>query len=275
MQTDRIDLALQHSPKGVGFRTANLSDPWAGESLTPIVFQHGLGLNSLAWLPWMRRVGGERPMVSIDMRGHGGSASMWEAPSLEVSDYAGDILDVLDMLKIDRCHFVGESFGGTTGLYLGIHAPDRIETITVASTGWRGDMVNNISDWPATLKEVGGLKRWSDAIKAGSFDPETVPAPLIDWAEAAHLSVEPEVVIGIVLSLRQANLGPDLEKLTMPILNLVAGQSPFVDTAQHGELGRHVPNYRQVDFPLAKHRLFMTHAADCADEFVKHIRSAS
>ena len=260
---------IHTSPRGLGYRVFDMRDPWAmkdsANAETPIVFQHGLGLNGLAWLPWISRLVPDRQMIAIDMRGHGASKAMWSAPSLEIGDYADDVLDVLNVLEIDRCHFVGESFGGTAGLYLGIHEPERIASLTVASTGWRGDLVNNIGGWPEVLAKPGGIEPWGYMLTEGSFDPALVDPRLIAWASALHVEAMPEAVAAVVLSLRAADLGPDLHRLTMPILNMVAGRSPFVDAAQHPILAERAPNCRQLDFPQAKHRVFLTEAAACAD----------
>lgn len=266
--------AIAHSPTGVAYRAVDLTGPWGAGDRTPLVFQHGLGLDGGAWAPWMRRFAGERPMVSIDMRGHGGSQDVWQAPSLEVEDYARDILDVLDCLKIERCHFVGESFGGTVGLYLGVTRPERIASLCVASTGWRGALVNNIADWPAILEEADGVRRWSDMITAGSFVDGVDDPEIRAWAEARQRAMRPEVVAALVLSLRAADLGPDLDKLTMPVLNIVARLSPFVDLAQHEELARRLPDYRQLDFPETKHRVFLTQAKPCAEALADHLTRA-
>ena len=262
---------MQHihsSPRGLGYRVFDMREPWTKQGgargATPIVFQHGLGLNGLAWLPWISRLSPDRQMIAIDMRGHGASKAMWSRPSLDVGDYADDVLDVLNVLEIDRCHFVGESFGGTAGLYLGIHAPDRIASITVASTGWRGDLVNNIGGWPEVLAKPGGIEAWGDMLTEGSFDPALIDPGLIAWASALHVEAMPEAVAAVVLSLRSADLGPDLHRLTMPILNIVAGRSPFVDAAQHPILAERAASCTQLDFPQAKHRVFLTEAEACA-----------
>jgi pimeloyl-ACP methyl ester carboxylesterase len=259
---------IQTSPRGLGYRVFDLREPWAhasGDAKAPIVFQHGLGLNGLAWLPWIRRLTPNRRMIAIDMRGHGASKAMWSPPSLDVSDYADDVLDVLNTLEIERCHFVGESFGGTAGLYLGIHAPKRITSITFASTGWRGDLVNNIGNWPEVLAAPGGIEAWGKKLADGSFDPSRDDAALIKWACALHIEALPEAVAAVVLSLQAADLGPDLHRLTMPLLNIVAGRSPFVDGAQHPILAERAADCTQLDFPMAKHRVFLTEAAACAD----------
>ena len=85
---------MQHihtSPRGLGYRVFDMRDPWTKQdgarAATPIVFQHGLGLNGLAWLPWISRLDPDRQMIAIDMRGHGASKAMWSAPSLDAVSY--------------------------------------------------------------------------------------------------------------------------------------------------------------------------------------------
>ena len=80
----------------------------------------------MTWTPWMRRLVRAHPVVSIDLRGHGSSRDAWHDPDARLTDYAADVLSVLDHLRIPACHFVGESFGGTIGLHLAAGYPDRL-----------------------------------------------------------------------------------------------------------------------------------------------------
>jgi 3-oxoadipate enol-lactonase len=265
MDTVKLN-TIRYSPKGVGFRLIDLTNPW-NPARVPLVFQHGLGLDSRAWLPWIRRVSADRACIAIDMRGHGASKPIWKAPSLDLEDYAQDIDDVLQSLGIVNCIFVGESFGGTVGLYLAVTRPQLIRGIAVASTGWRGDLVNNISDWPSVITQKGGLKTWSDMILSGSFDYEKDDKKIIDWAETCQLDVMPEAAAALVTTLRKADLGPKLDQLTMPVLNFVAQKSPFVDLEQARILKERLPNYLEAPFPDAKHRLFLSNPEPCCEIF--------
>ena len=265
MSQSGID-TIKYSPKGVGFRSIDLTNPWDANKV-PLVFQHGLGLDSRAWLPWIRRVSASRACIAIDMRGHGSSKAVWKQPSQDLEDYADDISDVLTSLEIERCIFVGESFGGTVGLFMAVTRPQLVSAIAVASTGWRGDLVNNISDWPSVIKEIGGLKTWSDMILSGSFDPENDNAKIIKWAESCQLDVMPEAAAALVTTLRNADLGEKLDLLTMPVLNFVAQKSPFVDLEQARILKERLPNYREAAFADAKHRLFLSNPDVCCDIF--------
>ena len=47
---------------------------------------------------------------------------------------AGDVTGLMDALGIDKAHHVGISMGGMVSQYLGIHAPDRVLSLTLVST---------------------------------------------------------------------------------------------------------------------------------------------
>lgn len=50
-----------------------------------------------------------------------------------MEDYAADAVSVLDALRWDRAHIVGESFGGMTALHLALKHPDRVARMIIAS----------------------------------------------------------------------------------------------------------------------------------------------
>ena len=150
---------------------------------------------------------------------------------------------------------------------MAVTRPQLFSAIAVASTGWRGDLVNNISYWPSVIKETGGLKKWSDMILSGSFNPASDNAKIIKWAESCQLDVMPEAAAALVTTLRNADLGEKLDLLKMPVLNFVAQKSPFVDLEQARILKERLPNYREAAFADAKHRLFLSNPDACCDIF--------
>lgn len=74
-------------------------------------------------------------VITLDNRGHGKS----DKPT-EVEGYgdkmAGDVLRLLDHLKIERAHFVGYSMGGMITLKLAAIAPDRMLSAVIGGMGW-------------------------------------------------------------------------------------------------------------------------------------------
>jgi peroxiredoxin len=83
----------------------------------PVLFLHGGGQTRHSWGSTARILAeAGRHAISVDLRGHG--ESDW-APdgSYELSDYAGDIAELLDLLAV-RPVLVGASLGGMTAMML-------------------------------------------------------------------------------------------------------------------------------------------------------------
>src|SRR5271170_1565510 len=100
-----------------------------------ILIQHGFGRNSNFWYEWVPLLGGKYRVIRRDARGHGESS----APSRDTYDWSLDtmlaeIIDMLDQLKIDKVHFVGESTSGELGVALAVKYPHRLHSLITISS---------------------------------------------------------------------------------------------------------------------------------------------
>lgn len=99
---------------------------------TPILLLHG-GMGSIqtdfaALLPALAE---NHVVIGVDQQGHGRTGGREAAITLKTM--REDTLAVLDALNVDRVHVVGFSMGGMLALELGVHAPERIATLTAIS----------------------------------------------------------------------------------------------------------------------------------------------
>ncbi|MBP8295184.1 MAG: 3-oxoadipate enol-lactonase [Burkholderiales bacterium] len=102
------------------------------DDLPLLVLSNGLGLDLGMWEPQMPALAREFRVLRYDTRGHGGSSP---APSaFAIADLGRDVLALLDHLGADRMHFCGFSMGGIIGIWLGIHAPRRLDKLVLAHT---------------------------------------------------------------------------------------------------------------------------------------------
>jgi pimeloyl-ACP methyl ester carboxylesterase len=76
--------------------------------------------------------------IAIDCRGHGESGKPHD-PGLYGLEMVGDVIRLLDSLKIDRAHVVGYSMGGAIANQLLIRHPQRLLTVTLLGAGWEGE----------------------------------------------------------------------------------------------------------------------------------------
>jgi len=250
--------------RGLGYEVVSVGEPWDGEPATPVVFVHGLGLRRDVWRPWYRSVLQVMPVAAaIDLRGHGESAAAWGSAPPTLEEYAGDVLAVIDDLGTERCHLVGESFGGTVCLAVASARPDRVASVTTLCTGFRGDRLHAIAHWATLPLEPEGHTRWSEEMIAGRFGAD-VSEPVRRWVQERHDGVPPHVVAGLISCLLSVDLSDDLHRIECPALVMAPARSPFVDTRQAETLRDSVAGAELVLLKDARHGAVITHHEQCA-----------
>lgn len=108
-----------------GVRTYFEDDGGDGQ---PILFYAGLG-DPLEYARANELTDALRPeyrLVFADHRGHGRSDKPHDEAAYDLRTRVGDVLAVLDELRIERAHYVGLSWGARLGFALGEYAPDRV-----------------------------------------------------------------------------------------------------------------------------------------------------
>lgn len=99
----------------------------------PLVMIHGAGGSHRHWPLEARELPGRRVVV-VDLPGHGDSPGPGRRA---VTDYARDLLALLDALALDRAVMVGHSMGGAIALTLALDWPDRVAGLGLVGTGAR------------------------------------------------------------------------------------------------------------------------------------------
>lgn len=95
----------------------------------PLVLIHGFGSCSEAWEPFLAELGKHFRVITMDLRGHGGSGDF--CGPFQFEDSAGDLLALLDRLGLDKVKAMGISAGGMTLLHAAARAPARIDAMAV------------------------------------------------------------------------------------------------------------------------------------------------
>jgi len=105
----------------------------------PIVLVHGFASSwkrnwyEVGWFD--RLVTGGRRVIALDCRGHGGSDKPHDPAAYRAAHMAGDVLRLLDHLKIERTALMGYSMGARIGAALLVHHPERLEGVILAGAG--------------------------------------------------------------------------------------------------------------------------------------------
>jgi 3-oxoadipate enol-lactonase len=117
-------------------------------------------------------------LVRFDHRGHGRSPA--PPGPYEIADLAGDVLELLDTLGVDRVSYCGLSIGGMVGIWLAANAPERIDWLVLICTAAH---MPPSSAW---------RERAATVLAAASTEPiaETVVGR---WLTPAYAAAHPEI----------------------------------------------------------------------------------
>ena len=101
------------SKRGIYYRTNDFSN-----RKQTIVFVHGLSGSSSAWLEYEKKFTADYNLVALDLRGHGKSKKFKNYGDYEISNFVGDIEEILQELNIKKFILVSHSFGSVIALAL-------------------------------------------------------------------------------------------------------------------------------------------------------------
>jgi 3-oxoadipate enol-lactonase len=95
-----------------------------------VVMAHSIMTSAQMWAPQVPHlVSLGLRVLRLDSRGHGGSTH--DGSALTIDRLAGDVVRVLDALKIERAHFIGLSLGGMVGFALGQQHAARLASLVI------------------------------------------------------------------------------------------------------------------------------------------------
>lgn len=139
-----------------------------GDREPVLVLSNSLGTDFSLWDPQMAELQQHFRILRYDTRGHGRSSATPGECTIE--QLGRDVLALLDSLGLDRIHFCGLSLGGMIGIWLGIHAPARLNRLVLSNTAAR---IGTREGWNARIATVrkDGMKAVAATVIERWFTP--------------------------------------------------------------------------------------------------------
>ncbi len=223
-----------------------------GDGAKPwIVLSNSLASNYNMWDEQVGALSRTHRILRYDARGHGRSAA--PPGPYDFRDLVGDLLGLLDHLKIDKADLLGLSLGGMTMLGIAIEHPKRVNRVICCDA--RSDAVPPfIASWDArvaSIREAGGMRGVVDFTLERWFTPafrerkpETVRA-----IEAMILGTDPEGYIACTAALKKLDYKRSLGKIAAPALFVCGAQDQAAQPAVMREMAQLTPGaaYAEVD----------------------------
>src|SRR5258708_7365148 len=108
----------------------------------PLIFLHEFAADPTKLGAQMRYFSRRPPRIGYSARGYTPSDVPASAEVYTYKHFYTDALAVLDHLKIAKAHFVGLSMGSYSSLQIGLNAPERALSLTLAAVGSGSNLEN-------------------------------------------------------------------------------------------------------------------------------------
>lgn len=155
-----------------------------------LVMLHGLSDSGACWRRVASQFWPQIDLIAVDLRGHGLS----DAPESGYagSDFAQDVVGVLDSLRCSRVSLIGHSLGAETATQVARIRPDLVESVVLEDPPWSdawvlgtaSERALRAAEWARDLQALQESSFESILGRGRSENPEWDPLELEPWAES-------------------------------------------------------------------------------------------
>ena len=200
-----------------------------------VVLSHSLGLDHGMWDAQVEALAPHFRVLRFDTRGHGASSV---APGdYTIEQLARDVVALADALDIPKFAYCGLSLGGMIGMWLAVHAADRLTHVVLANTTAR---VSDPSAMEARRKAVlgEGMTAVADMVMSRFFTPASLERnpPPVASARRTLLATTPAGYAGCCAAIRDMDQRTDLAHINVPTLVISGDQDISMPWPEHGQL---------------------------------------
>jgi len=220
------------------------------EGAPVVLFSSSLGSTLSVWDAQAAALEAGFRVLRYDTRGHG-LTSVTRGP-YTIARLGRDVVELLDGLGIERCHFCGLSIGGIIGMWLGVHAAEHVEKLVLCNTAARigtperwNERIQSVQTQGMSALAPDLVERWfTEEFRARS--PEVVAS-----ARAMLESAPPEGYVACCAALRDADLRSEIEAIRAPTLVITGSEDPATPPAVGRFLADRIAGAQYVELPTS------------------------
>lgn len=222
----------------------------------PIILIHAFPLNHTMWKPQMSALTGKFRVIAYDVGGHGGSNVGDGQYTIEL--FVGDLIALLDYLKIEKAILCGLSLGGYIALRAVERHSVRVSALVLADTRSEADSDDAKVKRTTTLQLIKekGVSVFAEEFVKMTFSPETFDAnpELVRTVKKMILKNPPLGICGALLALGlRTDTTTSLQHIKVPTLILVGEKDKITPPAASLAMLEKIPNAQMHIIPHAGH----------------------
>ena len=187
----------------------------------PLVLANSLGTNLSMWDPIMDLLPSGLRILRFDKRGHGGSEV--PEPPYSMGALVRDVEQLLDMLEIRNCLFVGLSIGGLIAQGLAVKRLDLVRAMVLSNTGAK---IGTAEIWDGRIDAIreGGLEAVVDATMERWFTKAFLQSPELEHWRNLMLATPVGGYIGCAEAIKGTDFYTPTSGLRLPTLGIAGSE---------------------------------------------------
>lgn len=224
----------------------------------PVVLWHSLLCDGGMWKAQIDALDGRARVINVDAPGHGKSAPTTRRYGIEDSSEAA--IEVLDALGIERCKWVGLSWGGMVGMRLALRHPRRIERLALLDTNADAETKEKLPSYRVLAflaRTIGPIPMLLDRIVPIFFSPETIrERPDVVATFRQRLAAMDRASIGHAVDaviFTRRDLRPEIGRIDCPTLVMVGADDVATPAQRADDIVSRIAGARLVTIPGAGH----------------------
>jgi 3-oxoadipate enol-lactonase len=205
-----------------------------GAAKAPVLmFSNSLGTNLHMWDEQAEVFAKHFRVVRYDQRGHGKSGAPAGPYSMDL--LGQDALAIMNHLGLTKVNWCGLSMGGMTGMWLGRHAPERIDRLVLSNCAAKS---MTPTAWNTRISTVNakGVDAVADTVLTFWFTQEfreRCPQVVARMREMM-VSIDKQGYVGCCAAVRDMDQRWDIRDIKLPTL-VIAGRHDAATTLKDGE----------------------------------------
>lgn len=235
----------------------------------PLLLGSSLGTTRAMWDPQMGALGAHFRVVRYDHLGHGQSPV--PAGPYRLEQLGEAVLGVADHLGLSQFHYAGLSLGGMVGMWLAVHAPGRVASLTLLCTSPHMPPAQTWLDRAATVRAE-GMASVVDVVSARWFTPGFAAdhPHIADGARQGLKSVQPEGYASCCEAIADMDLRAELAQITAPTLVIAGDQDSATPAQAHAQVMTTAVSGARLAFVSGAHLASVESPQQVADLLLAH-----
>ncbi|MGB7150319.1 MAG: 3-oxoadipate enol-lactonase [Terriglobales bacterium] len=222
-----------------------------GDKQPVLLFSNSLGTDFSMWDAQMSALQPNFRILRYDTRGHGHSSVT--PGDYTIEQLGCDVISLLDALHLDRVNFCGLSMGGMIGMWLGIHAPNRLHRLVLCNTAARIGTKELWNARIATTRKENGMKSVAAAVVERWFTPEfrASSAETVACAQQMLEKSAPEGYAACCAAIRDMDQRESVARIKAPVLVIYGAKDPVTPATEAHFLTAQIHGAAEIELDAA------------------------